>query len=112
MSDDPELDEIRKRKQAELQKQYEDQQQQEEYKAQIDIQRHRILINILTEDARERLNNIKMANMEFATSLEDQLIQLSQSGRIREKITDEQLKAMLRQLQGRKKSKDITIKRK
>ena len=49
MSDDPELDEIRKRKQAELQKQYEDQQQQEEYKAQIDIQRHRILINILTD---------------------------------------------------------------
>ena len=77
MSDDPELDAIRKKKQADLQKQYEEQEQQNEVKTQIDVQRQRILINILTEEARERLNNIKMANIEFATSLENQLIQLS-----------------------------------
>ena len=113
LSEDPELDEIRKKKQAELQKQYEDQQQQSEINAQVDVQRQRILINILTEEARERINNIKLANMEFATSLENQLIQLSQSGRIKEKITDEQLKVMLRQIRPNpSKRKDITIKRK
>lgn len=112
MSDDPELAEIRKRKQEELQKQFEQQEQQKEMKAQIDTQRQRILINILTEEARERLNNIKMANSEFATSLENQLIQLSQTGRIRAKITDDQLKVMLRQLKGQTKTGKITIKRK
>jgi programmed cell death protein 5 len=113
MSDDPELDEIRKRKQLELQKQLEEQEQQKEIKAQIDVQRQRILINILTDQARERLNNIKLANQEFATSLENQLIQLSQSGRIKAKITDDQLKVMLRQIQGQSKTdKKITIKRK
>lgn len=112
MSEDPELDEIRKRKQAEIQKQYAEQEQQQEAKAQIDVQKQRVLINILTEEARIRLNNIKMADLEFATSLENQLIQLSQSGRINGKITDEQLKGMLRQIQGNKKRKDIIIKRK
>ena len=112
MSDDPELDEIRRKKQADIQKQYEEQEQQQEYKAQVDLQRQRVLMGILTEEARERLNRLKMANIEFATSLESQLIQLSQSGRIRAKITDDQLKVMLRQIQGNTKKTDIKIKRK
>jgi programmed cell death protein 5 len=113
LSEDPELDEIRRRKQAEIQKQYAQQEQQEEAKAQLDNQKQRILINILTEEARVRLNNIKLANPDFATSLENQLIQLSQTGRIRAKITDDQLKQMLRQLQGsKKKESNIKIKRK
>ena len=112
MSEDPELDELRKRRQAEIQKQLADQEHHQEQQAQIDAQRQRVLMNLLTDEARTRLNNIKMANPEFALSLENQLIQLSQSGRLRSKITDDQLKTMLRQIQGRSPKKDISITRK
>ena len=112
MSEDPELDELRKKRQVDVQRQLEQQEQQEEVKAQYDVQRQRILIGLLTDEARTRLNNIKLANPEFAMSLENQLIQLSQSGRIKNKIDDNQLKAMLRQIQGRSRSKDINITRK
>lgn len=112
MSEDPELDELRKKRQAELQKQLAEKEQQEEAKAQYETQRQRILMNLLSDDARTRLNNIKMANPDFAISLENQLIQLSQSGRLRTKISDDQLKQMLRQIQDRSGSKEIHIKRK
>jgi programmed cell death protein 5 len=112
MSEDPELDELRKKRQADLQKQLAEQEQQQEAKANYDVQRQRVLITLLTDEARTRLNNIKLANPEFATSLENQLIQLSQSGRIRAKITDDQLKTMLRQIQDRSRTKDINITRK
>ena len=112
MSEDDELEELRRKRQAELQKQLADKEQQDEVKAQYETQRQRILINLLTDEARTRLNNIKMANPDFAVSLENQLIQLSQSGRIRNKITDDQLKTMLRQIQDRSRSKDIHITRK
>ena len=101
MSEDPELDELRKKRQAEVQKQLAEKEQQEEAKAEYETQRQRILMNLLTDDARTRLNNIKMANPEFGICLENQLLQLSQSGRIRTKITDDQLKSMLRQIQDR-----------
>jgi len=112
MSEDPELDEIRKKRQVELQKQLAEKEQQQQQQAEIEQQRQRILITLLTDEARTRLNNIKMANPEFAMSLENQLIQLSQSGRIRTQITDDQLKQMLRQIQDRSRSKDIHITRK
>ena len=112
MSEDDELEELRRRRQADLQKQLSEKETQDEAKAQYETQRQRILINLLTDEARTRLNNIKMANPDFATSLENQLIQLSQSGRIRAKITDDQLKTMLRQIQDRSRSKDIHITRK
>ncbi len=112
MSEDPELDELRQKRQAEIQKQLAEKEQQEEAKSQYETQRQRILMNLLTDDARTRLNNIKMANPDFAISIENQLIQLSQSGRLRSKITDDQLKQMLRQIQDRSGSKEIHIKRK
>ena len=112
MSEDDELEELRRKRQAELQKQLADKEQQEEAKAQYETQKQRILINLLTDEARTRLNNIKLANPDFATSLENQLIQLSQSGRIRNKITDDQLKTMLRQIQDRSRSKEFHITRK
>ena len=112
MSEDPELDELRKKREAEIQKQLIEKEQNEEAKAQYETQRQRILINLLTDEARTRLNNIKMANPDFAIGMENQLIQLSQSGRIRTKITDEQLKTMLRQIQDRQGPKEFHITRK
>jgi programmed cell death protein 5 len=110
---DDELAEIRKRKMAQLQQQAADQQgmqaeleRQQQQKAQIQM----ILMQILEPDARERLNTIKLTKPEFAGAIEQQLVMLAQSGRIRQKITDAQFKELLRQLAPAKR--DYTITRK
>ena len=110
---DDELAEIRKRKMAQLQQQAVDQQgmqaeleRQQQQKAQIQM----ILMQILEPDARERLNTIKLTKPEFAGAIEQQLVMLAQSGRIRQKITDAQFKELLRQLAPAKRDYSITRK--
>lgn len=112
---DDELAEIRRRKMQELQKQQMDQQSMEEEMArqkQAEAQMHMMLMKILEPEARERLNTIKLTKPEFAQAVEQQLIMLAQSGRIRDRISDEQLKTILRQLIPDKREINITRKHK
>lgn len=110
---DDELAEIRKRRMAQLQQQAADQQgmqaeleRQQQQKAQIQM----ILMQVLEPDARERLNTIKLTKPEFAAAIEQQLVLLAQSGRLRQKITDAQFKELLRQLAPAKRDYSITRK--
>jgi programmed cell death protein 5 len=110
---DDELAELRRRRLAQIQQQALDQQAMQdevERQRQMDAQVQAILMQILEPEARERLNTIKLTRPDFARAVEQQLVLLAQSGRLRQKINDEQLKALLQQLQPAKK--EFRIKRK
>jgi len=110
---DDELAELRRRKMEQMQRQAMDQQAMEEEaerQRQIDSQIRIALMEILEPEARERLNTIKLTRPEFAKAVEQQLVMLAQSGRVRQRITDDQLKALLTQLTPSKKEFRITRK--
>ena len=111
---DDELAEIRRKRIAQLQQQAAEQQmvQQDELERQQrqKAQMQMVLMQILEPDARERLNTIKLTKPEFAGAIEQQLIQLAQSGRLHQKITDAQFKELVRQLAPAKRDYSITRK--
>ncbi len=109
---DDELEELRKKRQQELQQQIsseESQKQQEAQKKQHEEQKKAILRSIMTTDAKQRLSNIKLARPQVGEQIEQQLIMLAQSGRLQQKITDAQLRELLRKIMPKKR--DINIKR-
>jgi programmed cell death protein 5 len=107
---DDELADLRRRRLEQLQRQSLDQQSMEEQlqrQKQAEAQIHHVLLQILEPEARERLANIKLTKPEFARAIEQQLVALAQSGRLKQKITDAQLKELLRQLVPEKKDWNI-----
>ena len=108
MSDD-ELEQIRKRKLLSMQQRISNEERQAREEAQAEAQKQALLSKILTPEARQRLNNLKMIKPEFAEQIELQLIQMAQTGKLPIPLTDAQLKQILIQLQSRKR--EPTIKR-
>jgi len=71
--------------------------------------REGVLRMALTSEARQRLANVKMVKPELASSIEEYVIQLASSGRLKRALDDEQVKQMLVALQGKKR--EINIRR-
>jgi len=105
------IEAIRKKKLRDLQQQQTFSQEdfEETQQKEFEDQKKLILRTILTDDARERLGRIKAARPEMAENLENQLIMLAQSGRLKNKINDEQLREILSKMLPKKR--DITIRR-
>jgi programmed cell death protein 5 len=105
------IEAIRKKKLRDLQQQQTFSQEdfEEAQQKEFEDQKKLILRAILTDDARERLGRIKAARPEMAENLENQLIMLAQSGRLKNKINDEQLRELLSKILPKKR--DITIRR-
>ena len=107
---DDELAEIRRKRMSQMQQQAVDQQMMQEEmdrQKQADAQLHMLLLQILEPEARERLNAIRLTRPDFARSVEQQLVLLAQSGRLKKKIDDAQLKALLQQIQPARKEFNI-----
>ena len=62
---------------------------------QINSQKEIMLKQILSSEARLRLNNVKMVKPELANLVENYLIGLSTQGKTQGQITDDQLKQIL-----------------
>ncbi len=104
MSDD-ELEAIRQRKEAQLRDQALREQTNEQQQAEVQAQKEALLRQILTPEARARLTNVRMVKPQFAEQIEMQLIQLASSGRLKDRVTDEQLRTLLQQLQGKERER-------
>jgi programmed cell death protein 5 len=85
-----------------------DEQRQGQAEQQIEAQKQALLKQILSPEARIRLNNLKMVKSEFAEQIELQLIQMAQMGKLPIPLSDAQLKQILVQLQSRKRETKIT----
>ncbi|MCD6261009.1 MAG: DNA-binding protein [Thaumarchaeota archaeon] len=92
--DDEELERIRQRKMEELQRRI----AEEEERARRELERQAAMRVILTPEARQRLANLRLVKPELVAQLEEQLIQLANTGRIKMPITDETLKQILLRL--------------
>jgi programmed cell death protein 5 len=110
MYEDEELEAIRQRKLAQLQEQ-EATKAQEEQRAALEAQKQAILRQILNEEARQRLANIRLVNPQLVEAVELRLIQLAQQGAIKEKLNDDQLKDILRKIRGQKRDTKVDVRR-
>lgn len=105
--EDRELEELRRKRMEQLMAQAQKTEDIETRK-EIEAQRMLILRQILTPEARERLARLRLVRPEIAEALENQLIYLAQSGKIRGMISDDQLKEILKRIMGERRDIKIT----
>lgn len=55
----------------------------------------RIIRTFLTPEARQRLNNVRIVKPEIAEFVENQIVQLVLSGKLKRQITEEEIKEIL-----------------
>lgn len=86
---------------------YEQKDNQTKDQSQEETQRRALRENIirmaLTSEARQRLTNVRMVKPEIARAIEEYIVQMASSGRLKRTVDDEQLKEMLASLQETKK---------
>ncbi|KAK4117037.1 DNA-binding TFAR19-related protein [Canariomyces notabilis] len=73
--------------------------------------RQSILNQILEPEAADRLGRIRLVKEQRATDVENRLIMLAQTGQLRQKVTEEQLKELLNAVADNKEEEKIVVSR-
>lgn len=76
-----------------------------------DDARQSILNQVLQPEAADRLGRIRLVKEERAAEIENRLIALAQSGQLRAKVTEEQLKELLNAVAEKKEEEKIVVSR-
>jgi len=87
-----------------------DRQSEAEEKRQAKAARDQMLRVVFTSEARERLNTVKMVKPDVADLIENQVFKLAAAGKLSKQIDDDELKALLGQLQKPKREFKINYK--
>ncbi|KAM5347029.1 hypothetical protein ACJ41O_010034 [Fusarium nematophilum] len=116
--DDAELEQIRKARLEQLKAQGGNggggpsgQQDQGQQRQQQDDARQHILNQILHPEAADRLGRIRLVKEERANDVENRLIMLAQTGQLRQKVTEAQLKELLNAMADKKEEEKIVVSR-
>ncbi|AJF60626.1 MAG: hypothetical protein J4224_03790 [Candidatus Diapherotrites archaeon] len=94
---------------SQLKENYFRKQKEEQKRLQAEMQLNSMVKSVLTEEARERLNNVRLVNKELYLNAVQAILYHARSGNIEGKLSEEQLKQVLAQLGSKK---DFKIKRK
>ncbi len=78
---------------------YEQDDSNQQKEADITAQKELILKQLLSSEARLRLNNVKMVKPDLAALVENYLIGMASQGKIQSQVTDDQLKQILMSVQ-------------
>lgn len=111
--DEDRLEELREKKMEQLRDQAEGEQDgrneaaQQAAQDQANAQQQAVLKQYLTDGARQRLNAVEMSKPDFAEKVKKQLVALAQSGRVQDRIDEDQMRDLLKELQPESKSFDI-----
>lgn len=70
-----------------------------------------MLNQILMPEAADRLGRIRLVKEERATDIENRLMMLAQTGQLRSKVTEEQLKELLNAVADNKEAEKIVVTR-
>lgn len=110
-----EIEELRRKRMQELMREQASGQAQQEMQARLQEQEVErqikvILGQIMSPEARSRLGNIRTARPDFARQVEVLLIQLYQSRRLPDRLSDEQFREILGKISGSKREMNISRK--
>jgi programmed cell death protein 5 len=102
--DDERLEELRQQKMQELKDQAQEgggregAEAQQAAQQQAEAQKQALLKQHLTDGARQRLNAVQMSKPEVAEQVEQQVVALARSGRIQDRIDEDQMRKLLKEL--------------
>ncbi|WP_226011025.1 DNA-binding protein [Halomicrobium salinisoli] len=108
--DEEELEKLREEKMEQLREQQQggqDDEAREAAQQQAEAKKKALLRQNLTDGARKRLNTVKMSKPQVGEQIEQQVIQLARSGRVQDKIDEDQMKELLKEITPDSQSFDI-----
>jgi len=105
--EEDEMEELRRRKLEQMQRQMAQQNIAENQQRDFEAKKYEIMRKILSQEGRQRLENIRMVKPQLAEQIELQLIQLAQAGRLKGPLSDADFVKILKQITGQKKEFSI-----